>query len=527
MRLLGSNLLPFSVAQLPATWSTGIEVEAYFFEGDMPSDPSQYFFDQRKLIADCVAASRIVLQPTPDGLMFHQAYSHGIKAVAGSVYDPKLGVTIHYPNSIIPRRTTASSSTMDIDTAYAVDLMTGNKKLKQHLSLAMFPGFPINAVRTLTDFVGNTSGQIATVCDLIYDRLITFDAALSDGPDKSVQTTLTITANSSTAGSTTIGTSAALTVPANLATNLAPSAIVTDNLRVIGGSAARRLLPVSVGDKSIAAVTKNIGHAILVIPDSNNGALAVGNYDIRMMVTKVGAKDSGELIELDSLAVSSGEFAEVVQVRTASVVGSTKLDTAWINQNAIIAFNAQNYSASPSVDYLNVPFTFTGWVPQPDGSLLGAKGSATNFLKASLPAFDPTQSFWIEMEYKPTDPTSYPEFGLLGFATSMTDRLYIQFDLSNENGLCIWNNVQSAVISRPWSLFAALKSNSFVKILYEYDSDTFTHKISLNGTQVDSFTYKILPVTKQDLVVRAAYGAAASQSIYIRNYQLVVGKKSV
>lgn len=526
MRLLGSNLLPFSVAQLPATWSTGIEVEAYFFEGDMPADPTQYFLDQRKLIADCVAASRIVLLPTSDGLMFHQAYSHGIKAVAGSVYDPKLGVTVHYPNSIIPRRTTASSTTMDIDTAYAVDLMTGNKKLKQHLSLAMFPGFPINAVRTLTDYAGNTSGQIATVCDLIYDRLITFDAALADTPDKSVAGALTIAANSTTSGSSPSGTTAVLSVPVNVSTNLAPSTIITDNLRVTGSANIRRTLPVSVGDKSTTPVSKTIGHAILVIPDSNNGALAVGNYDIRLMVTKVGLKGSGEFIELDALTVSTGEFAEVVQVRTATAVGTTVPDTSWINMGALFAFDSQRFSASPSTDYLGVPFSFnSNIVPQNDKSVAIKKGGKIDTSSALV--FDHTQSFYISFDYRQTDISGLAELGLITkYTGNLSDRLAICIDRGNETGFVIWNNQQSAAITRPLSNYAALRSTEFVKFLYEYDGTTFLHKISVNGVVVDSFTYKLLPCTNSNPYISGGYSSVTAPDGYVRNYQLVQGKKS-
>lgn len=525
MRLLGSNLLPFSVAQLPATWSTGIEVEAYFFEGNIPDDLSQYFLDQRKLIENSVAVSRIVLQPTTEGLMFHQAYSHGVKAVAGSVYDPKLGVTIHYPKNIIPRRTTASSSAMDIDAAYAVDLMTGNKKLKQHLSLSLFPGFPINAVRTLSDFIGNTSGQFATVCDLVFDGLKVFDGALSDTPDKSVQTVLTIAAQGSAEGSTTIGTSSALSVPANVATNAATTPISSDIIRCTGTSATRRLLPVSIGDKSTTPVTKNIGHAILVIPDSNNGALAVGNYDIRLMATKVGVKGSGELIEVESLSVSTGEFVEVIQVRTAIstyIPDGSELD--WISMNALFAFNSSRFSSSPSTDFKGVPFTFSQVTMQPDKSIKLLKGSNINIAAANM-TFDPTQSFWIEVEYRQDDISSLAETVLYGRYKSFDDRIVIAIDRSNETGLVIWNNAQPAKIARPLSAYAALLSTSFVKLLYEYDADTFTHRISVNGKVVDTFTYKVLAVSSYGTYFSGGYGAAVVPACYWRNYQLVTGKK--
>jgi len=525
MRLLGSNLLPFSVAQLPATWNTGIEVEAYFFEGNIPDDLSQYFLDQRKLIADSVAVSRIVLQPTSDGLMFHQAYSHGVKAVAGSVYDPKLGVTIHYPKNIIPRRTTASSSAMDIDAAYAVDLMTGNKKLKQHLSLSLFPGFPINAVRTLTDFVGNTNGQIATVCDLVFDRLITFDAALSDTPDKSVAGALNIIAQSSTAGSTTIGTNSALTVPINVATNAATTPITTDILRIGGTANARRTLPVSIGDKSTAPVTKNIGHAILVIPDSNNGALAVGNYDIRLMATKVGVKGSGELIEVESLSVSSGEFVEVIQVRTATttyIPDGSALD--WIDPNATFALDASRFSSVPVTDYLGVPFTNSGWVANPDGSITSVLNSAITIPAANF-TLDITKAFYIEFDYKQDDISTHAEMNMLQIHTSYTDRFILSFDRSNETGFCIWNNQQGTVISRGWANYSKLLSKEFVKFRYEYNGNS-VHSVYIDDVLVDQFTHSNKACSIPNAQIRGPYGSDAYPKATIRNYQMVQGKKS-
>lgn len=524
MRLLGSNLLPFSVAQLPGTWNTGIEAEAYFFEGDIPADLSQYFLDHRKLIADSVAVSRIVLQPTTEGLMFHQAYSHGVKAVAGSVYDPKLGVTVHYPKNIIPRRTTASGSTLDIDAAYAIDLMTGNKKLKHHLSLALFPGFPINAVRTLSDFIGTTYGQIGTVCDLVFDGLKTFDGALSDTPDKSVQTIASINSVSTTEGATPSGTVSALTVPANLATNLAPTAIVTDILRVTGNNAARRLLPVSVGDKSTTPVTKTLGHAIVLIPDSNNGALATGNYDIRIFATKIGVKGSGELIEVESLTVSSGEFVEVLQVRTATTTAVTQGNNLdWIDPNATFALDATRLSVVPMTDYLGVPFSNSGWtVNTADGSISTGFDSAITIAPADF-KIDITKAFYIEFEYRQDDISLPAEFCLLSIYTNYFDRYTLAFDRSNERGFVIWNNGQSAKVARPFDKFTGMLSKDFVKVRYEYGGNT-VHSIYINEVLVDQFTLAIGACSIPNATVRGPYGAATPKAI-IRNYQMVPGKK--
>ncbi|AXG66484.1 hypothetical protein JA13_081 [Dickeya phage vB_DsoM_JA13] len=523
MRLLGSNLLPFSVAQLPGTWSTGIEVEAYFFEGTIPSDLSQYFLDHRKLIADCVGASRIVLQPTSEGLLMSQPYTHGIKAVPGSVYDPKLGVTIHYPKNIIPRRTTASASTFDIDTAYATDLLTGNKKMKLHPSIGLFPGFPVSAPMQLTDYVGNMAAQTATVADMVFDSLITFDAALSDSPNKNAAASLQIIAASTTAGATASGTSVNLSVPVNVATNAAPSAITTDILRAVGNSSVRRCLPVSIGDKSTTKVTKNIGYAILLIADSNNGALAAGTADIRMIAVKVGAKGSGELIELESLAISTGEFPEVLQVRTAKTLSAANTLPSWIEPNARIAISAENFNSSPSKDYLGNDLTFTGWPKQSDGSIRGTSGSRLSF--PATVDIDFTKSFYLSFDYRQDTTASNAEIDLIVVQTSYTDRFILSLDRSNETGLCIWNNQQGTKVARSFANYTALLTTDFVRVVYQYDSDTGTHKFSVGGTVVDSFQYTILPYTLQPIQMLGVYGAASLPTAYIKNFQIVQGKK--
>ena len=520
MRLLGSNLLPFSVAQLPGTWSTGIEVEAYFFEGDMPSDLTAYFQDHRKLVGDSVAASRIVLQPTTEGLSFLQAHSYGWKAVAGSVYDPKMGVTIHYPRSILPRRTTASSSALDVDAAYAVDLPTGNSKMKQHISMGLYPGFPVGTLRQLYDFVGNTTSQIANVADLDFGRAITFDAVLADSYDRSTAATLLIAAQG-TGGTNSIGTQTTLTVPANLDTNRAGGTINTDILRVTGNAnSVRRVLPATMGDVSTAKVTKTIGYAILLIPDSNFGAQAIGTHDIRFMATKVGAKNSGELIELESLNISTGEFAEVVQVRTSTELIANNGLPLWVDPNAKLAFSASYFGASPSKDAFGTPFTFTGWAQQSDNAIKGTKGSSIEVQGANH-TFDPTKSFSIQFDYKQDVTDRDCEFLILQTAAAFSDRFIISLDRSNETGLLIWNNQQSSKVQRAWSLYSALRTTTFVKFKYVYDADTATHTISVDGKVIDSFVYKVLPITKTLLTVKGAYDSTTSAIATIRNYQLI------
>jgi len=520
MRLLGSNLLPFSVAQLPGTWSTGIEVEAYFFEGDMPSDLTAYFQDHRKLISDAVAASRIVLQPTTEGLAFMQAYSYGWKAIAGSVYDPKMGVTIHYPKSILPRRTTASSSALDVDTAYAVDLPTGNSKMKQHMSVGLYPGFPVGTLRQLSDFVGNTVSQIANVADLDFGRAITFDAALADSYDRSAAATLLIAAQG-TGGTTSAGSMTTLTVPANVDTNRAGGTINTDILRVTGNAnSVRRVLPVTMGDVSTAKVSKTIGYAILLIPDSNFGSQSIGTYDIRFMATKVGAKNSGELIELESLTISTGEYAEVVQVRTSTELEPNNGLPLWVDPNAKLALSASYFGASPSKDAFGTPFTFTGWPQQSDNAIKGTKGSSIA-VEAANHTFDPTKSFTIQFDFKQDVTDRDCEFLILQTATSFNDRFIISLDQSNEKGLLIWNNQQSSKIQRAWSLYSVLRTTTFVKFKYVYDAKTATHTISVNGNVIDSFVYAVLPITKTLLTVKGAYESTTSAIATIRNYQII------
>lgn len=524
MKILGHNLLPFTVAQLPANWTIGLDIEAYFFAGNIPTDLTSYITDHRNLFGNCIAANRIILKPTTEGLMLLQEYSHGFKAVSGSVYDPKLGVTIHYPKNMIPRTFQNSNSVVDIQTAYSLGMDSGNKKLKQQVSLALVNGFPIATDKSLGGnplAAASIYASLASCVDLEYENSILFDAIVSDDATKPAAASL-IMSNNDSAGTPAVGTEVTYTLPANVAANQNTTTITSSKLRIRGDAQSfRRLIPATVGDVHTTPVTKTIGWALLVFVDSNLNTLGQGLKDVRVMATKVGLLESGELIELASLNVSTGQFAEVLQVRTATTLDSSAPTPNWYDSNARIAFDSSKFGASPSADYLNQPFTFTGWPVQPDGSLRGLLNSTITFAKGTY-TFDASKSFYIECDYRQSDISSNAEFNFLQVMTTFTNRINIAFDRSNQTGMCIWNNSQGPRVQRPFDNYTALLTTTFVKLKYVYDATTGTHTIYVNGTVIDTFTFVIAAYTlNADLLLQGTYGSAAWPEAFIKNFQIV------
>lgn len=322
MKILGHNLLPFTVAQLPSNWTIGLDIEAYFFEGNIPTDLTSYITDHRNLFGNCIAANRIILKPTTEGLMLLQEYSYGFKAVSGSVYDPKLGVTIHYPKNMIPRTYSNSNVAVDIQTAYNLGMDSGNKKLKQNVSLSFVNGFPIAVDKGIygNPLLASTFYASQPSCaNFEYENSILFDAIVSDDATKPSAASFYMS-NMDSAGTPAVGTEVLYTLPANVAANQNTATITSSKVYIRGDAQNfRRIFPATVGDVHTTPVTKTIGWALLVFVDSNLNNFALGLKDVRVMATKVGLLESGELIELASLDVSTGQFAEVLQVRTATV----------------------------------------------------------------------------------------------------------------------------------------------------------------------------------------------------------------
>lgn len=318
MRILGHNLLPFSVLNQASGWAStptnGILANVFFFEGDLAdqTDFTQYLADMRNLFNKAVAVTRTTLRPTTEGLLPLADQQEGWKARFGSVYEAKNGATIHYPQYAAPVGYNGAAN-VAIQTAYNTSLDAGNKAL-WGISPAGFrawdyAGIPHDALMP---------GIHLSTSDLTYDTTVTIDAVLSDVGDMTSAAAGTI-APVSDAG--VVGTAVAWSLLANQEGNMIATAVpASKKFRFIQTSGTRRVIPVTASDVGRNSSYKSVKWAIVVIQDSNYGALANGNYVPTYFACEVGAINSGAAIELMSTALGPGEFASIAQIRTSTEV---------------------------------------------------------------------------------------------------------------------------------------------------------------------------------------------------------------
>jgi len=321
MRILGHNLLPFSVAQLTSGWaataSNGIFAECFFFSEDMPADLSNYLIDFRQLLRRCAGACEIKLRPETEGLTLMLDQSVGFKALSGSVYKPQMGVTLHYPRDIQPIGYTATAT--DIPTGYATSVATGNRRLLGNVSRRpqVYPGFPLD--------IQKQAIYTVAVSDVEFDSAVTINAFVAPGPDTSalVSGNITpVTAQDSSGMSTTLGTAVAWSIAANQEGNVIaspPPAAARYRVSQAAG-VTRRGLPATQGNTNPATKTATLKWVLVAITDTNYGSLAAGVGDVQYFACPVGVTGAGTLIELQSLTLNVGEFPVVTQVRTATEI---------------------------------------------------------------------------------------------------------------------------------------------------------------------------------------------------------------
>ncbi len=320
MRILGHNLLPFSVLNMATGWastaSNGIPAAVFMFD-TVYADQTEVTLaalmtDMRNLYNNAVAASRIVLRPTTEGLLHLAELQESFKARSGSVYSIKNGATIHYPIKATPVGYNGAAA-VQVNTGYTTSATEGNRVLYgqgpglyQHYGYAGIPHdvtAPYNHLSTT---------------DLEYEQAVTIDAVLSDLGDISTAAAGTIAPISDTG---VIGTAVAWSILANQEGNVLASAVgASKKFRFIQTSGTRRVIPVTASDVSVSGTDKTITWALVVIQDTNFGALANGNYLPLIFGCEVGAVNSGKFIELFDTVLSPGEFPSIAQVRTATEV---------------------------------------------------------------------------------------------------------------------------------------------------------------------------------------------------------------
>lgn len=318
MRILGHNLLPFSVLNLGSGWasnlSNGHTVNVFFFDTDLAAQGnfSQHLYDMRNLFDNAVAATRLVLRPTTEGLLPLLDQQEGWKARSGHVYEIKNGATIHYPSKARPVGYNGAAA-VQINTAYLTSNDAGNKALWGIGPAGYRPwdyaGVPHDALMP---------GIHLSSTDLTYDFAVTIDGVLSDVGDVSSACAGTIAPIDELG---ILGTAVSWSIAANQEGNVIATAIPqSKRYRFIQTSGTRRVLPVTASDVGRNAAYKSIKWAMVLIQDTNYGALANGNYIPTYFACEVGAIGSGKPIELMATSLGPGEFATVAQLRLSTEV---------------------------------------------------------------------------------------------------------------------------------------------------------------------------------------------------------------
>lgn len=318
MRILGHNLLPFSVLNLASGWASSLGngqiANVFFFDTELVDQGnfSQHLQDMRNLYNNAVAATRIVLRPTTEGLLPLNDQQEGWKARSGHIYEIKNGVTIHYPAKATPVGYNGAAN-VQINTAYTTSNDAGNKALWGIGPAGYRPwdyaGVPHDALMP---------GLHLSTTDLTFDYDVIVNAVLSDVGDETTAAAGTIAPID---GAGVVGTALPWTLAANQEGNmLATPTISSKRFRFIQTSGSRRVLPVTASDVSQNASYKTLKCALVVIQDTNYGALANGSYVPTYFACEVGAIGSGKPIELLNVTLGPGEFASVAQLRLSTEV---------------------------------------------------------------------------------------------------------------------------------------------------------------------------------------------------------------
>ncbi|WOL24661.1 hypothetical protein fHeYen902_315c [Yersinia phage fHe-Yen9-02] len=308
MRILGHNCLPLSIPHMPSSWASSPSVEfnavAFFFQGSIPSTVPDEILDYRMLWNNAEAVVSLSLRPTATGHLLDINRTYGVKALSGSVYNAKRGLTLHYPKSTDLRDIGAGTgmSSQTITNAYTTSLAAGNR--------ALF-GTTYPAFRFLGNPESGSGSQLAQgVADLTYDQSITVDAVSAIEPVASITTAggaIRVGAGAESPVSIVAGADAAI-----VATPITGSVI---RLRQISG---RRITLASQGDHSTTARSVQLGYALVLIQDTGMNLTASGSRDCRIFACDVGGPGSNAFIQLESTSISTGEYPAIQNILTGT-----------------------------------------------------------------------------------------------------------------------------------------------------------------------------------------------------------------
>jgi len=171
---------------------------------------------------------------------------------------------------------------------------------------------------------------------------------------------------------------------------------------------------------------------------------------------------------------------------------------SWLAGNEFYAVDSSVFRTGSFTDYTGSVWTVGGDIASAgDGVAFNTNGSLTSLATAAT-VIDVTKSFTVDFKYRQDSTTAFPDVALFGlYGSSLNDRYVIGLEpTAPQFGL--WNNLTTSKVSRPIANYNAMRSTTFVDFKYVYDASTNLHRVFINGTLVDSWTYvPIKPVTTQ------------------------------
>lgn len=158
----------------------------------------------------------------------------------------------------------------------------------------------------------------------------------------------------------------------------------------------------------------------------------------------------------------------------------------WLVGNELAAIDSTVFRAASFIDYAYNTVTVNASVTNDTTNGIGMVQNGTP-LSLIVPV-DVAQSFTLDFKYRQEATTKFADIAFFQLYSSNTVRWAIGLEPA-QNQLAIWNQAANAKVSRPIATFNALKSTTFVAVKYVYDATTNLHRIFINGSLVDSFTY--------------------------------------
>ena len=248
--------------------------------------------------------------------------------------------------------------------------------------------------------------------------------------------------------------------------------------------------------------TRSIGNNILSCSEINITATAQGKPThivlggIVPVCLEIGT-------DVDLLYPGSNSVVDVTA--TGSVVYCPAFDIAlsgisgmapWLMGNEVFAVDSSVFTAGSAFgDYAGNSWNGTAGTTVSPTDGIGYNSAVYAATTTPITSVNVAQSFTLDFKYRQSSTAKFADIAFFYLYSSNTVRWAIGFEPAN-NQLAIWNNAASAKVIRAIDKFAAMKSTTFVQFKYVYDATTNLHRIYIDGTLIDSFTYvNVQPAT--------------------------------